>query len=455
MRIVFNRVLIVLLLISVVFAQAAEPPTSGIQWRRVGKTFDANLTDQPIAFVLEQIRKQTGWEVFVDPDLALKVSSEFKGKSPGDALKLVLGNTPYTLSPSIKGATKLYVFRDKRDQATKRIVTKPKEAKPIPNEVVVILKEGKDGKALAAQYNAKIVGFIADLNAYRLKFKDAEAAKQAKALIDANGNWGETDSNYSVDRPEAIEPVGSSALPGLKLDPSNLNNGDAIIIGMIDTGIQLDGMVNTDFLLPSINIVGEPKMDPNLPSHGTSMADTMLRGLAESNLGADSRPVQILPIDVYGDSPTTTTFDIARGITAGVNAGAPIINLSLGGSGDSALLHSVIKNSHDAGVLFLGAAGNEPVATPTYPAAYPEVMAVTASNRSGGIASYANYGDFVDVAAPGANLVRYNGKSWYVSGTSASSAYISGLAAGMTSRSGKTPTQVGNGIISVMGLGNK
>ncbi len=130
-----------MLLISVVFAQAAEPPTSGIQWRRVGKTFDANLTDQPIAFVLEQIRKQTGWEVFVDPDLALKVSSEFKGKSPGDALKLVLGNTPYTLSPSIKGATKLYVFRDKRDQATKRIVTKPKEAKPIPNEVVVILKE--------------------------------------------------------------------------------------------------------------------------------------------------------------------------------------------------------------------------------------------------------------------------------------------------------------------------
>ena len=115
----------------------------------------------------------------------------------------------------------------------------------------------------------------------------------------------------------------------------------------------------------------------------------------------------------------------------------------------------MIKNSHDAGVLFLGAAGNEPVATPTYPAAYPEVMAVTASNRAGGIASYANYGDFVDVAAPGANLVRYNGKSWYVSGTSASSAYISGLAAGMTSRSGKTPTQVGNGIISVMGLGNK
>jgi len=434
---------------------ASEPVARGIQWRRVAKTFDATLTNRPIAGVLEDIRKQTGWEIFLDPDLSLKISAEFKGKNPGDALKLMLGNTPYTLSPSLKGATKLYIFRDKRDQATKRIDTKPDKAKPIPNELVVILKEGKDGKALAAQYNAEIAGFIADLNAYRLKFKDEDAAKQAKALIEANGDWGETDSNYSVARPEAIEPVGDGGLPGLKLDPSNLGNGNSIIIGMIDTGIQRDGMANTDFLLPSINIAGEPKLNPDSPSHGTSMADTILRGLSESDLGTDSRPVQILPIDVYGDSPTTSTFDIARGITAAVNAGAPIINLSLGGNGDSALLHSVIKDSHDAGVLFLGAAGNEPVTTPTYPAAYPEVMAITASNRSGGIASYANYGDFVDVAAPGANLVRYNGKSWYVSGTSASSAYISGLAAGMTSRTGKTPTQVGNGIISVMGLENK
>jgi len=450
------RILILFLLASALSVVAAKPAPRGIQWRRMAKTFDANLADQSIDNVLEQIRKQTGWEIYLDPELRLKVSAKFKGKTPGDALKLMLGNTPYTLAPSLKGATKLYVFRDKQDQATERVDPKAGKTKPIPNELVIILKKGKDGKALAAQFNAKITGTIADLNAYRLQFKDAAAARLAKALIEANGDWGETGYNYPVERPDAIEPIGgAAALPGLKLDASNLGKGNTLIIGMIDTGVQLQGMANADFILPSIQILGEPNLDPGTPSHGTSMADTILRGLSQTNAGADNRPVQILPVDVYGDSPTTSTFDIARGITAAVNAGAGIINLSLGGGGDNQLLHNVIKNSHDAGVLFLGAAGNEPVTTPTYPAAYPEVMAITATGRDGGIASYANRGDFVDVAAPGANIVRYNNRGWYVTGTSAATAYIAGFAAGMTTSTGKTPTQVGTGIISVMGLDNK
>ena len=123
------------------------------------------------------------------------------------------------------------------------------------------------------------------------------------------------------------------------------------------------------------------------------------------------------------------------GVYQAVNKGARIVNLSLGGDGNSPFLQKMIRDSHDQGVVFFASAGNEPVATPTYPAAYPEVIAVTAGTKQGVIAPYANYGSFVDVIAPGSSIVNYNGQSWLVTGTSASSAYASGIAAGMLERS--------------------
>src|SRR6185295_15262896 len=80
---------------------------------------------------------------------------------------------------------------------------------------------------------------------------------------------------------------------------------------------------------------------------------------------------------------------------------------------------------------FLAAAGNTPVTSPTYPAANPYVLAVTAGDRYGNIASYANRGDFVDVIAPGSTVVSYAGNSWYVAGTSPATAWATGLAASL------------------------
>jgi hypothetical protein len=118
------------------------------------------------------------------------------------------------------------------------------------------------------------------------------------------------------------------------------------------------------------------------------------------------------------------------------------VNLSLGGEGDSSYLHDTIRSAHDQGVLFIGAAGNEPVTTATYPAAYPEVIAVTASDASGALAPYANRGDFIDVIAPGGSLITFRGQQFFVTGTSAATAYVSGRAAGQVERTGKTPSAI-------------
>ena len=178
------------------------------------------------------------------------------------------------------------------------------------------------------------------------------------------------------------------------------------------------------------------------------MAETVLRSLQAMTKGITS--VQILPVDVYGPNPATSTFDVASGIVQAVNGGAKVINLSLGSAGDSSFLHSVVQDATKDNIVLFAAAGNQPVTTPFYPAAYSEVHAVTAIDQ-GQLAPYANRGSFVSLGTSGTSVVYYNGQAYYVAGTSASSAYISGAAAGYMDAKGGTTSQAQNFLLSNFG----
>ena len=134
-------------------------------------------------------------------------------------------------------------------------------------------------------------------------------------------------------------------------------------------------------------------------------------------------------MDVYGAGETTTSWNVALGIQAAVDNGATVLNLSLGGPSDSAVLDSVIQQAVAAGIPVYAAAGNQPVSTPTYPAADPGVIAVTATQGSQ-LAPYANFGSFVSLAMPGASVVYLGGQAYVVQGTSPATAYATGVAAG-------------------------
>jgi hypothetical protein len=159
-------------------------------------------------------------------------------------------------------------------------------------------------------------------------------------------------------------------------------------------------------------------------------------------------------VDVYGPNPSTSTFDVAMGIIQARNRGANVINLSLGSPADSPVLYDVISAVARQGIPIFAAAGNEPTTMPFYPAAYPGVIAVTALDH-GQIASYANRGSFVSVAAPGTSLIYFNNQPWYVVGTSAASAYTAGLAAGRMETTGSSPQAVQDFIRQTMGVGGK
>ncbi len=107
------------------------------------------------------------------------------------------------------------------------------------------------------------------------------------------------------------------------------------------------------------------------------------------------------------------------------------MNLSLGSDSDSPFLRDLIQTVIQKGITVIAAAGNQPVTTPFYPAAYSDlgVIAVTATD-GGQLASYANRGSFVTVAAPGTSVIYFNGREYYAEGTSSAAGGVSGMLAG-------------------------
>jgi hypothetical protein len=272
--------------------------------------------------------------------------------------------------------------------------------------------------------HGKITGELGSLNAYRLEFADEAAAQSARQALQSATDVAAATSNYYLDQPPDTIPVDASGSP-FNLKAQNPPDSGKIVVGLVDMPVQNLSPAMQQFLLPSVSVAG-PDADINdqtTPTHGTSMAEMLLQQMGVSGTATSAR---ILPVDVYGANTSTTSFDVAEGIAAAVNQGANVINLSLGGDNDSPILHAEIQQAHSQGVEFFAAAGNTPVTTPTYPAAYSEVVSVTAVQPDGSPASYANRGSFVEVGAPGNGLVNYDSYAWMVTGTSTSTALMTG-----------------------------
>ena len=418
----------------------------------------AEISSWDLPKLLQKLTEVSGWQIYVEPDTRQTISTKFKDRPQGEALRLLLGDLNFALLPAqSNGPPRLFVFRTTMQEATQLVKVpvkaKANGAKPIPNELVVRIKPGANIDEIAKRVGAKVIGRADKYNTYRLQFEDAEAAAKARSILEQDSDVESVENNFAISRPPVPDSVTLSSFSPMDLKPKATDSGcDKLIVGVIDTGIQKLGNGLDGFLLPSISVAGESNLPDDQPTHGTAMVETMFRSLSVLSKNGQSS-VTFLPVNVYGGRESTSTFDVAMGVYQAVNNGARIVNLSLGSDGSSPFLQKMIKDSHDQGVVFFASAGNEPVATPTYPAAYPEVIAVTAGTRQGTIAPYANYGSFVDAIAPGSSLVNYNGQSWLVTGTSASSAYASGIAAGMLESScGLSGPELEAQIRSAIGL---
>lgn len=212
----------------------------------------------------------------------------------------------------------------------------------------------------------------------------------------------------------------------------NLSKGNKdVIVAVVDTGVQINHPDLQGKLLTGYNAITSSSTPEDDVGHGTHVAG-IIGALVNNGEGVAgiSWYNKILPVKALDNSGAGTTYSVAEGIIWAADHGAKVINLSLGNYADSQFLHDAIKYAYDRDIVLVSAAGNDNTERPGYPAAYPEVIAVAATNASHEKASFSNYGDYIDVAAPGENIASTYPDSQYasLSGTSMSSPHVAALA---------------------------
>lgn len=426
-RIWFNIILGCLVLGGALTASADG--TNRLVWNRSTDRVDADVRDYPLLPLLERVASQTGWHIFVEPAPDFRASTKFKDQPSGEALHRLLKELNYVLVPQTNDVPRLYVFRSAIQNATQTVRAAPPEPRRVPRELVIRVKPGTDVEALARHLGAKITGRIPELNTYRLEFDDEAATDTARKELASNSNVTSVGDNYFVDLPDGPHSaIGANAADSkLKLDPPK-SDDCKVIVGFVDTGLPTMSKQLEPFIKERVSVAGPSATDANLPTHAVTTVSAFYQAIQAT--GKASTSVQVISVDAFGSSGSANTFNVAAGMITAGNKGATLINASLGGYGDSPVLHDAVQQLAAHNIPVFAAVGNDGSSSAFYPAAYPEVISVTAVQQ-GKVASYANVGTQPDVAAPGTVLFPFDGLNYVAQGTSISSAAAAGVAAGM------------------------
>jgi subtilisin family serine protease len=167
-------------------------------------------------------------------------------------------------------------------------------------------------------------------------------------------------------------------------------------------------------------------------NHGTHVAG--IAGAVGNNstgVSGVNWNVKLMPVKVMDASGNGGNYEIAQGITYAADKGAHVINLSVGGYWFSETLRTAINYAYSKGCIVIAASGNDNVDTPMYPASMHNVVSVGSTDSSDLKATFSNYGNFIDLVAPGVNILSTLPGNLYGSanGTSMSAPFVSGLAA--------------------------
>jgi serine protease len=217
--------------------------------------------------------------------------------------------------------------------------------------------------------------------------------------------------------------------------------GGGITVAVIDTGISKVPDLKATNFVEGYDFVNDRIDASDDQGHGTHVAGTIAQSTNNGyGVAGIAYEAKLMPIKVLAASGGGTIADIAEGIKFAADRGANIINMSLGGGGESNLMKEAIDYAHKKGVVIIAAAGNSNQNASAYPARYPHVISVAATGAAGEKAPYSNFGAGVDIAAPGGSntgkilqntIDPRTGESAFLEfqGTSMAAPHVAGVAA--------------------------
>jgi len=209
----------------------------------------------------------------------------------------------------------------------------------------------------------------------------------------------------------------------------DMSTGEGVVIAILDTGIDMDHPDIGSQIIGNVNFTLDGMDDVH--GHGTHVAG-IAAGITNNGIGiaGTARDADILDVKVLNDNGMGPFSTVAEGIVWAADNGADVINMSLGGPNYSQAMQDACTYAWDHGVVIVTAAGNEYSETPHYPAANEHVIAVAATDQSDQLAYFSSHGDWVDVAAPGYQIMStVIGGYGQKNGTSMACPYVSGIVA--------------------------
>jgi hypothetical protein len=284
---------------------------------------------------------------------------------------------------------------------------------------------------------------------YRWRVPNGISVPRAIRALEADARVTSVQPNYLFTMQQS-EPAAASEGDAAQYELAKLHlpqahalaKGDKILVAVIDSGVDAHHPELAGAIAETYDTLAQP-FTPH--KHGTAIAGLIAAHGKLMGAAPGARILAIRAFNPSGKGADGTTFNILKGLDWAAAHDARVINMSFAGPADPALHHS-LEAAHKKDIVLVTAVGNAGAKSPPlYPAADPNVIAVTATDAGDKLFEQSNRGNYIAVAAPGAKILVANPDGAYEvsSGTSYSAAEVSGIVALMLERKGDlTPDNV-------------
>lgn len=302
----------------------------------------------------------------------------------------------------------------------------------------------------ANQGGLQVLDRLDGLRTARVHYDDLGSLQ--RDLLDHPADYADVAANFLMNIPKvpakedraAIEqiPFGNRALEFLGVSGDHSQWGRGATIAVLDSGVAGDATFGQGRLRALDVGLGTTAGTDAEGGHGTAVA-ALAAGFAPDAPGV-SPSANILSVRVTDANGSSDIFTVSRAILAAVDAGAQIINISLGGYATTTTLDAAIDYAVNHGAVIVAAAGNDQAAQLTWPAADPRVISVGAVDAAGQQVTFSNSGPQLQMTAPGYGVQTawLDGQRVTVNGTSASAPIVAGaIAAVMSENTGLSAQQ--------------
>ncbi|MCY9089783.1 S8 family peptidase [Bacillus mojavensis] len=296
------------------------------------------------------------------------------------------------------------------------------------NEIIVVYKN-KDGKETVLDSDAEVEQQYKHLPAVAVKAdqKTVKEFKQDPDILYVENNVTFTAADNTDLKILSEDADTSDNFEQWNLEPIQVKQawkegltGKNVKIAVIDSGISPHDDLSISGGYSAVSYTSSYKDDNG---HGTHVAGII--GAKHNGYGIDgvAPEAQIYAVKALDQNGSGDLQGLLKGIDWSIANGMDIVNMSLGTSSDSQILHDAMDKAYEKGVLLVAASGNDGNGKPVnYPAAYSSVVAVSATDQHNQLASFSTTGNEVEFSAPGTDITSTYLHQYYATGSGTSQA---------------------------------